>query len=195
MQLVSVAVPQLMYRPPPCRGGVAADGAVGQRGRAVVTVHPAAVDAAELPLTVQLVSVSVPSSLSRPPPLPVVLPAGDRQSRDRRRDIASTWNTRLSPPPLTVTPAAGPVIVSVPVVLLSSSWPPVRVIVCGVLKTDWSNVDRVGPRGRIRQADLIAQRADAAVGGVGHGEGPWRRKLIFSKTTPTPFAPPRAAVP
>ena len=27
---------------------------------------------------------------------------------------ASTWNTRLSPPPLTVTPAAGPVIVSVP---------------------------------------------------------------------------------
>ena len=36
---------------------------------------------------------------------------------------ASTWNTRLSPPPLTVTPAAGPVIVSVPLVLLSSSWP------------------------------------------------------------------------
>ena len=36
---------------------------------------------------------------------------------------ASTWNTRLRPPPLTVTPAAGPVIVSVPVVSLSSSWP------------------------------------------------------------------------
>ena len=35
----------------------------------------------------------------------------------------STWNTRLSPPPLTVTPADGPVIVSVPLVLLSSSWP------------------------------------------------------------------------
>ncbi len=34
----------------------------------------------------------------------------------------STWNTRLSPPALTVTPAAGPVIVSVSVVLLSSNW-------------------------------------------------------------------------
>ena len=49
--------------------------------------------------------------------------------------LASTWNTRLSPPPLTVTPAAGPVIVWVPVVLLSSSWLPPRVIVCGVAKT------------------------------------------------------------
>ena len=47
----------------------------------------------------------------------------------------STWNTRLSPPPLTVTPAFGPVIVSVPVVSVSSSWVPVRVIVCGVLNT------------------------------------------------------------
>jgi hypothetical protein len=35
--------------------------------------------------------------------------------------FASTWNTRLFPPPLTVTPAFGPVIVSVPVVSLSSS--------------------------------------------------------------------------
>ena len=41
---------------------------------------------AELPLTVQLVSVTLPPSLYRPPPLPAVLPAGDRQSRDRRRD-------------------------------------------------------------------------------------------------------------
>ena len=47
----------------------------------------------------------------------------------------STWSTRLSPRPLTVTPAAGPVIVSVPLVLLSSSWLPLRKIVCGVSKT------------------------------------------------------------
>ena len=35
VQLVSVAVPSL-YTPPPLRGGVAADGAVGQRGRAAI---------------------------------------------------------------------------------------------------------------------------------------------------------------
>src|SRR5262249_13883167 len=58
--------------------------------------------------------------------------------------IPSTWKTRLNPPPLTVTPAAGPVIASVPVVSLSSSWPPVRLIVLAVLNTvlsktiDWS---------------------------------------------------------
>ena len=50
--------------PPPNAGGVAADGAVGQRGRAAVVQRPAAaaVDwpVAELPLTVQLVSVAVP---------------------------------------------------------------------------------------------------------------------------------------
>ena len=34
----------------------------------------------------QLVSVTVPPLLYRPPPLPVVVAAGDRQSRDRRRD-------------------------------------------------------------------------------------------------------------
>ena len=45
----------------------------------------------------------------------------------------STWNTRPALLPLTVTPAAGPVIVVAPVVSVSSSWPPVRVIVCGVL--------------------------------------------------------------
>ena len=49
--------------------------------------------------------------------------------------FASIWNTRLFPPPSTVTPAAGPVIVSVSVVLESSSWLPVKVIVCGVLNT------------------------------------------------------------
>jgi len=52
----------------------------------------------------------------------------------------STWNTRLSPPPLTVTPWFGPVIVSVPVVSLSSSWVPLRVIICGVLNSVLSNL-------------------------------------------------------
>jgi hypothetical protein len=52
----------------------------------------------------------------------------------------STWKTRLCPPPLIVTPPAGPVIVSVPVVSLSSSWPEVRVIVCGVANAVGSKV-------------------------------------------------------
>ena len=60
VQLVSVAVPTLYSRRRRC--------------------------AAELPLTVQLVSVVAPS-LNRPPPLTDVA-AGDRQSRDRRRDTS-----------------------------------------------------------------------------------------------------------
>ena len=47
----------------------------------------------------------------------------------------STWNTRLALLPLTVTPAVGPVIVSVPVVSRSSSGAPPSVIVCAVAKT------------------------------------------------------------
>ena len=54
--------------------------------------------------------------------------------------FASTWSTRLVPPPLTVTPAAGPVIVSVPVVSLSSSCVPDNGIVCGVANTPLSKV-------------------------------------------------------
>src|SRR5262249_17871923 len=54
--------------------------------------------------------------------------------------IPSTWNTRLSPPPLTVTPPAGPVIAVAPVVSVSSSWLPARVIVCGVLNTPLAKV-------------------------------------------------------
>ena len=64
VQLVSVAVPPYdVQAAAVVGGGVAADGAVGQRGRAVPNVaQAAAVDAAELPLTVQLVSVVVPPS-------------------------------------------------------------------------------------------------------------------------------------
>ena len=70
---------------------------------------------------------------------------------------ASTWNTRLAPPPLTVTPAAGPVIVSVSLVLLSSSWLPLRVIVCGVANTVWSKViDEIPEESRL--AKVMASR-------------------------------------
>ena len=123
---------------------------------------------AELPLTVQSVSVVVPS-LYRPPPYAGTA-AGDRQSRDRRRDIRSTWNTRLSPPPLTVTPAAGPVIVSVPVVLLSSSWRAGQVIVWAAAKTVGSKVIVLARNG-VGAGDRLAKagRAVAGIGVVGGG--------------------------
>ena len=106
---------------------------------------------AELPLTVQLFSVVVPK-LARPPPSPVwpscrVVPPVIVSPEMDAVTSASTWNTRLSPPPLTVTPAVGPVIVSVSLVLLSSSWVPVRVIVCGVLNTLLSKVMFEFPEG------------------------------------------------
>ena len=76
-----------------------------------------------------------------PPPLPlpalppvIVIPEIDAVT------LASTWNTWLAPPALTVTPAFGPLIVSLPVVSLSSSWVPFRVIVCGVMNTVLSKV-------------------------------------------------------
>ena len=76
MQLVSVAACRRcqVMPPPPCRGGVAADGAVGQRGRAVVDVYTPPPSPAELPLTVQLVSVAVPPSYRPPPTWPAELP-------------------------------------------------------------------------------------------------------------------------
>ena len=54
----------------------------------------------------------------------------------------STWNTRLTLLPLTVTPAVGPVIVivAVPVVSRNSSWAPPSVIVCAVAKTIASKI-------------------------------------------------------
>ena len=168
VQSVSVAVPQSLYRPPPptpaelpltvqlvsvvvppslsqaaavdC-GGVAADGAVGQRGRAAVVVQAAAVVAGGVAADGAVGQRGRAPSLYRPPPSPVVDAPGDRQSRDRRRDTARRPGTPGSvPPPLTVTPAAGPVIVSVPLVSLSSSWPAVSVIVWAVAKTVGSKV-------------------------------------------------------
>ena len=60
MQLVSVVVPDSSRQAAAVVGGVAADGAVGQRGRAVAALHRPPPPEAELPLTVQLVSVVVP---------------------------------------------------------------------------------------------------------------------------------------
>ena len=116
VQLVSVAVPRLYRPPPPGAGGVAADGAVGQRERAVEIAQAAAVGAAELPLTVQSVSVRRAAEIvqaaaavaggvaadgavgqrDRPPDVGQAtaaaiggrVAAGDRQSRDRRGDTA-----------------------------------------------------------------------------------------------------------
>src|SRR5262249_56183498 len=59
-----------------------------------------------------------------------------------RKGGGAGWagKARLSPPPLTVRPAAGPRIVTASLVLLSSSWLPPRVIVCAVAKTIGSKV-------------------------------------------------------
>src|SRR5436305_10459651 len=88
-------------------------------------------DNAELPLRVQLASVAVPR-LFRPPPVSVTFPPVI-VSPERATDApASMANTRLALLRLTVTPAAGPLIVLF-AASLSSSWPPVRVIDCGAL--------------------------------------------------------------
>ena len=86
----------------------------------------------------------------------------------------STWNTRLALLPLTVTPAAGPVIVSVPVVSLSSSWAPVSVIVCALAKTVGSKVivsvaaQGIGQVDRLAQVELARGRDQAVGGRVDH---------------------------
>src|SRR5262249_29506330 len=115
VQLVSARVPPWLYRPPPA-------------------------PIAELPLMVQLVRVSMPPTLYRPPPELVVLPPVMVRPEIDAVTSASTWNTRLAWLPLTDSrPAPGPVIV-MPGRLFRDSWPPVRVIVRGVVpKTDRSN--------------------------------------------------------
>src|SRR5262249_34914627 len=111
---------------------------------------------AALPLTVQLVSVAVPK-LYRPPPLPELPPVIVSPEREAVTS-PSTWNTRLSPSPLTVTPAAGPVMVSFALVLLSSSWVPVRVIVFAVLNTPRSKVIWVFPKRSLLAKPMASRR-------------------------------------
>ncbi len=156
--LPSVAVP-VLTRPPP----VLAELALTVQLMSVTVpalVRPPPLLLAELPLMVQLVSVSVPKSCS-PPPLPALPPVIVSPVKAALTP-ASTWNTRLRPPPLTVTPPAGPVIVSSPLGSLSSSWWPLRVIVCGVAKTVGSKVmvlatpsvlARMMARGRLRRPE------------------------------------------
>src|SRR5437588_10123621 len=88
----------------------------------------------ELPLTVQLASASVPRWYRPPPdralPWVIVRPRIDAVT------FASTWNTRPASLPLRDSRfAPGPVIVVRAAVPVSSSGPPVRVIVLGVAKT------------------------------------------------------------
>ena len=140
------------------------------------TAAAAAEDPEELPLMVLLVSVVVPR-LARPPPSPVVVnarPEGVVPSVIVSPEMdavtsASTWNTRLRPAALTVTPLFGPVIVSVSLVLVSSSWVPVSVIVCAVLNTWLSKVIcrvsraiEVGEEDGFRQAQEARSREEAA---------------------------------
>src|SRR5262249_11755579 len=70
----------------------------------------------------------------------------------------STWKTRLALLPLTVTPAAGPVIVAVPLGLLNSSCRPVRVIVRGVAKTRLSKVMGAFPEGEVLLKAMASRR-------------------------------------
>ncbi len=156
---------------------------------------------AELPLMVHSVSVAVPSS---PQPAAVVFRrvAGDGTVGERRRALViqaaaveigraagdgqgRRWQPSRRyrpetlgscPPPLTVTPAAGPVIVSVPPVSVSSSWPCASVIVCAARRRSVEG-DRLGTVQQIRQADSLAQaqvargRAGAVARGIDHEPG------------------------
>jgi hypothetical protein len=112
VQSVSVAVPPMLSKPPPPKSQVLPL-KVTLVNVAVALFHrPPPPSVAELLEKVQLVSVTVPSLSSPPPSLPpvglpwvIVSPDMDAVT------LASTWNTRLVPPPLIVTPPAGPVIV------------------------------------------------------------------------------------
>src|SRR5262245_50971284 len=140
VQLVTVTVPFVLHRPPPKRAALL-----------LLKVQPISVTplalwlnsppplAAVLPLTVQSVRTSVPLLIRPPPSAPKALPPVI-VSPDIAADAPLlTWNTRSVLLPLIVTPAAGPVIVVV-AASVSVSWPPVRVIVCGVLNTVLSKV-------------------------------------------------------
>ena len=67
--------------------------------------------------------------------------------------FGSIWNTRLASLPLTVTPPAGPVIVSRPGRVAQLELGAVRVIVCGVANTPLSKVIVWSPAFVIRLAD------------------------------------------
>ena len=109
VQLVSVIVPPLLYRPPPFVGGVAADGAVGQRGRAPV------VQAAAIAVVVPPGDRQAASEARRHSDRPGT--PGSRRPRDRHARRRARDRLRLG--------RVGQLELG-----------PVRVIVCGVAKTD-----------------------------------------------------------
>ena len=99
---------------------------------------------AVLVLIVHLVRVTVPR-LSRASSVTTHLAPGHGQARDRRRHPLVDLEDAAEAAGAMFTPAAGPVIVISPSVLLSSSWLPICVIVFGVLKTVGLNSIVVGP--------------------------------------------------
>src|SRR5262249_9267204 len=108
-----VELPEVVYRPPPL---------------------PEAV----LPLTVTLVSASVPALFLRPPPLSALPPLTVRP--DSATELPGTSNTRVLSPPLIVRRfAPGPAIV-VFATSVSTSGLDISVIVFCVAKTDGSKV-------------------------------------------------------
>src|SRR4051812_43728894 len=115
---------------------------------------------ATLPLIVQLIRFTEPV-LSRPPPSAAMPPV---MVNPERIALPSTWNTRLALLPLTVTPAAGPVIVTVAPVLFSRSWPAVKVIVWALAKIVASNVIVCDPDRTL--ARLIAPRRSSLLYGT-----------------------------
>ena len=141
VQSVSVSVPSVVEPAAAAGGRVAGDGAVGERHRAVVVARARRRRPAELPETVQSVSVSVPS-LSSPPPSPLAEPpvmvrpeseavtfVGDLEHPDgvAAADGHAGGRARRSPP-------GRPSLVRSSVPRLDE-----RVIVCGVAKTVGSN--------------------------------------------------------
>ena len=106
---------------------------------------------AELPDRVELVSVRVPELKIAPPLLsmPALPPVIVRFSSVAVTPELTPMMRKSGVPAAVlramVTPTDGPAMVVSPVVSVSVSWPAVRVIVFGVLKTVLSKVDRVGP--------------------------------------------------
>ena len=106
----------------------------------------------------------------------------------------STWNTRLSPDALTVTPAFGPMIVSRPVVSVSSSWVPARLIVSGALNTVLSKTIASSPRlsSPGRSPAQVGLTRDVRVGGVvddNRGQQPAVLQRHQRRLHPPPFLP------
>ncbi len=126
-----------------------------------------------LPLMMQLVSVAVPA-LYTPPPIPVVEPRLIVRPERDAVTFGSIWSTRsISFPSMVTSPASGPSIVIIPPVLLRSSRPEVRVIVCGVEKTAGAKVIVRAPA--MTSARLTAPRRSSTPGGA----------LPLSVATPT----------